>query len=157
EVSIAVDRGIGGVALGDPELPFLLKDLADVFYRRSTVGVGHRDAVDVFLEDRRILTSEGIVDAAGAAGAEGEVGNEIFVTSGLGLFGGFFTIGFVVSIATAITVAIAAGCDGEQDCSRSECCKCSPDLHVHSSTSRSGGRPRPPIDWSGIPFRTFQV
>src|SRR5699024_8723450 len=116
------DGGVGGVRLDDAQLPLALEDLADVLDRGAGIRVGDGDAFDVLLVDGRVLAAEGVVDAARAAGAEGEVGDEV-----------------ALAAASAATAVIAAGGEqsqGRQRAQRRECPSSDPH-RVRSSSSRS--------------------
>src|SRR5699024_9543473 len=105
--SLARDGGVGGVRLGDAQLPLALEDLADVLHRGAGIRVGDRDPVDVVLVDGRVLAAEGVVDAAGAAGAEGEVGDEVTLAAS--------------SPATAVIAAGGEQSQGRQRAQRRKC------------------------------------
>src|SRR5699024_9382029 len=123
ELSLSQDGGVGGVRLGDAQLPLALEDLADVLDRGAGIRVGDRDPVDVVLVDGRVLAAEGVVDAAGAAGAEGEVGDEVTLTA-------------ASSPATAVIAAGGEQSQGRQRAQRRECPSSDPH-RVRSSSSRS--------------------
>src|SRR5699024_2951422 len=87
--------------------PLALEDLADVLHRGAGIRVGDRDPVDVVLVDGRVLAAEGVVDAAGAAGAEGEVGDEVTLAAS--------------SPATAVIAAGGEQSQGRQRAQRRKC------------------------------------
>src|SRR5699024_10498044 len=124
EFALAEHGGVGGVRLGDAQLPLALEDLADVLDRGAGIRVRDGDAVDVVLVDGRVLSAEGVVDAAGAAGAEGEVGDEV-------------TLAAPTAAATAaVTAAGGEQSQGRQGAQRRECPSSDPH-RVRSSSSRS--------------------
>src|SRR5699024_9327613 len=68
-----VDGSVGGIALGEAQLPLALVDLAEVLRRGAGLHVVDGDPVDIALEDRGQLSTERVVRSRGAAGSEGEV------------------------------------------------------------------------------------
>src|SRR5699024_2408148 len=127
EVVGAVDRGIGSVALDDAELPLLLEDHADVLDRGPGIGVVDGEVVDVVLVDARVFSAERVVHTAGAAGAEGQIGDEIAVTAS----------GPAPAAIAVSPAAVTAGSEDAEPQDRSAQGGKTPSSHSHGFSSLS--------------------
>ena len=70
-------ENIGMIFQGEWQLGIAQSDTANAAVTGTGIGVVHRDALDVVLVDGRVLAAQRVVHPGGAAGAEGEVGDEV--------------------------------------------------------------------------------
>src|SRR5699024_362173 len=72
-LEFTVDGIVGGIALGEAQLPLALVHLAAALRRGTVLHVADGDLVDIALDARGQLSTERVVRSRGAAGSEGEV------------------------------------------------------------------------------------